>query len=332
MTEDFHRIHNQLLAVQKDVDGLVKATVTEVNGYVKEIASLNEKIQMLEIQNSTANDERDRRELVVKKLGELVNIRWAEGDNGKITVTAGNNALLVSGYEYNELFVRPTPANDTKREGNVDVFFRNGPKGSEFLVTNQFTGGTLGGALEVRDRTINELHGKLDHMAFAVQDQINDLHQFGYDKYGNTGMDFFQPLEGQYDAAFDIKVNEKILNDPGHIAAGLAKDAPGDNRVANAIAALQHEKIFNDNTTTADDFFNGLVGEFAVMTKKNRMAVEHQKNIVDQLKNVRESVSGVSLDEETTDMVKFQKAFDASARLIRTADEMFDTVLNLKRL
>ncbi len=62
------------------------------------------------------------------------------------------------------------------------------------------------------------------------------------------------------------------------------------------------------------------------------MSLEHQKNIVDQLKNVREGISGVSLDEETTDMVKFQKAYDASARLIKVADEMFDTVLNLKRL
>ena len=62
------------------------------------------------------------------------------------------------------------------------------------------------------------------------------------------------------------------------------------------------------------------------------MILEHQKNVVDQLKNVRESISGVSLDEETTDMVKYQKAFDASARLIKVADEMFDTVLNLKRL
>ncbi|MCC6277706.1 MAG: flagellar hook-associated protein FlgK [Oligoflexia bacterium] len=332
LTEDFHRIHNQLLAVQKDVDSMVRAHVSEINGYTKEIASLNEKIQMVELQGVPANDERDRRELILKKLGELVNIRWAEGDNGKITVTAGNNALLVSGYESNQLLVQSTPATDVKREGNADIIFKNGPQGSEFVVTNQIQGGKLGGALEVRDRTINELHGKLDEIAFRVHDEINGLHTQGFDKYGNTGLTFFDPMGNEFNSAINLKLADHILADPGHIAGALSPNSPGDNRVANAIAAIQHQKIFNERTTSIDDFFNGIVGEFAVLTKKNKMVLEHQKHIVDQLKNVRESVSGVSLDEETTDMVKFQKAFDASARLIKTADEMFDTVLSLKRL
>ena len=70
----------------------------------------------------------------------------------------------------------------------------------------------------------------------------------------------------------------------------------------------------------------------AVTVNKANMTAEHQKGIVDQLKNIRESISGVSLDEETTKMIELQKSFDASARVIRTADEMFDTVLNLKRI
>jgi flagellar hook-associated protein 1 FlgK len=332
LVEDFHRIHNQLNAVQKDVDEQIKAQVTQINGYSKEIASLNDKIQQITMTGAPANDERDRRELLLKKLGELINIRYAEGDNGKIAITAGNNAVLVSGYEYNELFTHHTPADGIKREGNLDIFFKNSEHGTEFVVTNQFKGGLVGGALDARDKIINDLHEKLDHIAFAVAEETNALHRRGYDRYDNTGRNFFEPIKGEFKASSNITLNEDINEDAGYIAGAYQAGSPADNRIANAIAALQMKPILQKGTTTLDDFFNGMVGEFAVFTKKNQMSLEHQKNIVSQLNNVRESISGVSLDEETTDMVKFQKAFDASARLIKVADEMFDTVLNLKRL
>jgi flagellar hook-associated protein 1 FlgK len=332
MIEDFHRINDQLNNVQRDVDNQITGQVGQINGYVKEIASLNEKIQMVEIQGMPANDERDRRELLVKKLGELVNIRYGEGDNGKVSITAGNTAVLVSGSEYNSLLARSTPATDTKREGNVDVVFKNGDHGSEFVVTREFKGGEIGGAIEARDHIINDLHKKMDHLAYNISEAINTIHTSGYDRYSKTGTNFFNPVGDEFKAAENLSLNADIDHDAGRIAAALDAESPGDNRVAHAIARLQTTQILKDGTATVDDFYNGMVGEFAVITKKNTMVLEHQKNIVDQLKNVRESISGVSLDEETTDMVKFQKAFDASARLIKVADEMFDTVLNLKRL
>ncbi len=332
LTEDFHRVNDQLNAVQKDVDAQVTNQLSQVNGYVKEIAGLNEKIPMIEVQGMKANDERDRRELLVKKLGELINIRYAEGDNGKLTITAGNTAVLVSGAEFNEMFARSTPAHDNKREGNVDIVFKYGPQGTEFVVTREIKGGQIGGALEVRDNVVNSLHENIDEIAFTVVHSVNDIHKTGFDRYDNTGREFFNSLEDEFLASSEISLHDDIMTDPGHIASGMMPKSPGDNRIANQIASLQSEKLFSDNTTTIDDFFNGMVGEFAVLTKRNNMVFEHQKNIVAQLNNVRESVSGVSLDEETTDMVKYQKAFDTSARLIKVADEMFDTVLNLKRL
>jgi flagellar hook-associated protein 1 len=332
LADDFHRIHNQMKAIQKDADHQIQAQVSEINGFVKEIASLNEKIQLVEVQGIAANDERDRRELLLKKLGEMVNIRYAEGDNGKITVTAGNTGVLVSGYEYNQLHIRSTPANGKKREGNVDIIFKSSEKGSEFNITSEIKGGVIGGTLDVRDNIINDLHDKLDEIAFTVAQSVNEVHKQGYDRYDNTGNAFFQPLVQEKDAAALIKISDHISEDPGHIAGAMAPGSPGDNRIANEIASIQSRQLFSRNTATADDFFNGMVGEFAVVKRRNNMVLEHQKSIVSQLNNVRESISGVSLDEETTDMVKFQKAFDASARLIKVADEMFDTVLSLKRL
>ena len=95
---------------------------------------------------------------------------------------------------------------------------------------------------------------------------------------------------------------------------------------------MQYEGILGNNTASVDEYYNGMVGELAVVAKQSNMRKEHQTNIVKQLENVRESISGVSLDEETTKMLELQKSFDASARMIKTADEMLETVLNIKRM
>jgi flagellar hook-associated protein 1 FlgK len=332
LVEDFHRIDRQITGVQRDINAQITGQVGQINGYSREIASLNQKIQMVEMQGMPANDERDRRELLIKKLGELVNIRYGEGDNGKLTLTAGNTAVLVSGSEFNTLNAKQTTADGIKREGDVDIFFKNGDHGSEFVVTREFNSGQIGGSLEARDVIMNGLHRDMDHLAYVLHDSVNTIHQSGYDRYNNTGKQFFAPLEAEFKAAENISLDKDVEKDGGFIATAMEADSPGDNRVAHAIARLQTFQMLKGGTATIDDFYNGMVGEFAVTTKKNTSLLEHQKNIVDQLNNIRESVSGVSLDEETTDMVKFQKAFDASARIIKVADEMFDTVLNLKRL
>jgi flagellar hook-associated protein 1 FlgK len=133
------------------------------------------------------------------------------------------------------------------------------------------------------------------------------------------------------DASQFIDLSEAIKRDVGKIATGAIANAPGDNRVANVIANIQNQKSFNRNEDTIDDFYRSMVGQVGVLARTSRMSHEAQRDIHAQLANIRESVSGVSLDEETTKMIEFQKTYDASARLIRTADEMFDTVLSLKR-
>lgn len=331
VVEDFHRVNDQLAKIQEDVNQTVMSQMSVVNSHVEEIADLNHKIRGIEMQGHKANDARDRRDLLLRKLGSLINIKYAEVDSGMVNVTAGSTAVLVSGTEYNKLEVQRTPAKQGRREGDISIMFRASKTGSQFDVTREMTGGKIGGAMFVRDKIINDLHRRVDDLAYTVALGINTVHKVGYDTYNNTGQAFFKPLAREK-AAEKIQVADYILKDPGRIAGALQKDSPGDNRVANALSSLQYQNLFKRGTATFDEIYNGMVGEFAVVAKKNTMVMDHQAHIVKQLHNVRESVSGVSLDEETADMIQFQKAYDASARLIRTADEMFDTLLSLKRL
>jgi flagellar hook-associated protein 1 FlgK len=332
VVHDFQRVNKQLREIQNDVDFQVKSSIEEVNGFSRQIADLNDKIQQVEATGATANDERDRRDLMIKKLGEKIDIRWAEGADGMVTVTAGNSALLVAGHESKEMYVRSTPATDYKREGNADIFYKSKESGTPVVVTQQFKGGVIGAALEVRDQVVNGLLDDLDRMAYTLGKEVNHAHQQGFDRYNQKGEDFFDLGESPHGLAERFSVSQSILNDVGRIAGAGRPNAPGDNTVANVISSIQYKPVMEDGVTTIDDFYNGVVGRLGVMAKRANTSQEAQKDIVSQLNNIRESISGVSLDEETAKMIEFQKGFDASARLIRTADELFDTVLNLKRI
>lgn len=332
LTKDFKRVSSQLDDIQRDVDQQIVTHVHEINANTAEIAKLNEKIKVVQTAGGPANDERDRRDLLIKQLGQMVNIRWAEGEDGMVTVSAGNSALLVAGYDAKTLEVHGTPANDTKAEGNVDIFYRNSEQATPFVVTNQLVGGKVGGLLEVRDKIINDLHAHVDQMAVSFGDSVNELHRQGYDAYNKKAGDFFVFREGGEHYAADMQVSADILDDAGRIASALIPNAPADNRISSKIGQLQYQAVMDDGVSTFDDSYNAIVGQVGIQAKRTQAAQVAQADIVKQLGNIRESISGVSLDEETTKLIEYQKAFDASARLIRTADEMFDTVLNLKRM
>jgi flagellar hook-associated protein 1 FlgK len=193
------------------------------------------------------------------------------------------------------------------------------------------TGGRIGGLLQVRDRTINELHENVDEMALALARSVNGLHMQGYDAHNNKGGAFFEIAANGEHVASGLKLSSRIADDPARIAAAAAPGGAADNRIAAQIGDLQFNAVMGDGRTTLDEFYNSIVGRVGVQTRKVQTGQASQADVIKQLGNIRESISGVSLDEETTRLIEYQKAFDASARLIRTVDEMYDTVLNLKR-
>lgn len=330
LIKDFSRVNNQLKQVQFEADYQIKNTITEVNEITREIASLNEKIQSIEINAQEANDERDRRDLLLKKLSEKINIRYAEGDDGSVTVNAGNTAIIVSGHSSIDLQVSETSRRKGKQEGNVDIFYKATESGDPQRITEQINGGEIGGLLKIRDVTINELLDNMDFMAYNMAYDVNEAHQLGVTGNNEKAKAFFQIPTETDEIAGNLKIHSDIIKDVNNIAAGAAQNSPGDNRVANVISSLQYQK--NVKNGTYDDFYSNMVGKLGIQTKRANNDVESQNDIVKQLSTIRESISGVSLDEETAKMIEFQKTYDASARLIRTADEMMDTVLNLKRV
>lgn len=328
LVKNFKEMDRQIVSVTNELNSVVDAGVKEANAYTKEIANLNEKINSIEISGAAANDERDRRDLLVKKLSEKVDISYAEDSkSGMINITAGKTGVLVAGTSSNELKTSNNEYNQTQ------VMFETSVGGTRVDITDQFKRGALGGAIELRDGMVASLRDDLADLSYNIANEVNKAHVEGFDRYSKQGVNFFElPQDGSFDIE-NLKLSDAINSDVGRIAAAARPNAPADNTTANVIHSLQFKAIMGpERTFTFDNFYNSKVGEVGVMSQKSQANLESQKNILDQIKNVREGVSGVSLDEEAQKMIEFQKSYEASARVIRMADEMFDTVLNLKRL
>jgi flagellar hook-associated protein 1 FlgK len=140
--------------------------------------------------------------------------------------------------------------------------------------------------------------------------------------------------------AQDLKINGKIQNDLDYISAGHVNGAgeanAGDNTQAVAIAQLQSKKVdFSTSmdgktTQTLQSYFNGIVASVGSDTANAKFNFQYNKSLADDLSDRQEEMSGVNLDEEMSNLVKFQASYTAAAKLIQTADRMLQTVLGLK--
>jgi flagellar hook-associated protein 1 FlgK len=126
-----------------------------------------------------------------------------------------------------------------------------------------------------------------------------------------------------------MKLNQLILDDPVYIASALEPNSPGDNRVAIAISKLQHEKIANQGESTLEEDYLRNIGVIGLATSKAKLNEEQTKGMLAQIVTLKERVSGVSLDEEAANMIKFQHAYEASAKVISASEEMFNSLLKL---
>jgi flagellar hook-associated protein 1 FlgK len=303
--------------------------VREVNAQAKDITELNKKIRIVQISKGEPNDLLDKRDVALKKLGALVDISMYKDKVGDYNIDIKGIGPLICGGEAEMLSVERTGADtEGKPEGAFDIRTTGNAHG---VITHHIKGGRLGALLEARDKTVSTILDRLDDMAYTMTEEVNNIHMQGITAGGARGVFYFTPIDQKERAAEFIALSDDILSNTNNIATALEADSPGDNRVAIAISGLQNQKIMNDGFATLDEWYNSIVSDVGVAASRNRFALNQQKDIMTQLNKLRDQVSGVSIDEETTNLLQFQHAFDASAKVIQVADDMLKTVLSLKR-
>lgn len=312
----FREYAGELYGLQQELNTGISQTVTQLNGYLADIADLNYKVIYGEAGQNNINDILDKRADLLKKVSDLVDIHYVETAEGAINVFLSNGIPLVEVIRSRDLAVQ------TNARGFYDILLKDDPTKN---VTPAVTGGRLGGMLEMRDNTIAGYLGDLDHLVEAIIREVNAQHALGYDGYGDAGGNFFEPFNVLVGAR-DMQLDAAIIADPTRIAASLTVNDDGEN--ALAVSRLR-DALLMGGTATVGDYYAALLGKIGQAAANAQRSLSHETSVMTQLQSQHEQVSGVSIDEEMMNLIKFQLGYNAAAKMVSVAEELYVELLKM---
>jgi flagellar hook-associated protein 1 FlgK len=316
LAEAFNHSAAQLETIKNDIDQTIELKVKEINSLAQQIADLNGQIKNIVTVGDQPNDLLDQRDLLLDRLGKMIDFTVTTSSNGTITITLGGGGNLVEEVDGS------TTIHKLKSSGS-DVSWVEEDTQPPLTISN----GELFGLQKVKSEVETYLTN-LDTLAGELATAVNNEHKKGVDLSGTGGEDFLVAEDGGSITAANIQVNPNIQADVTKIAAATAGGGPGDGSIALAIAQLQHKLIPSLSNATFDDYYKNFTAKLGVDAHEAVRMTTNQGVLVDQLTNRKESISGVSLDEEMANMIQYQRAYEAAARMITTLDAMLDKIIN----
>lgn len=290
-----------------------------VSGDLGRVATLNREIAKRGMDGGAAalRDERDR---LVQGLAETLGATAIDAPDGTVTLLAANGQMLVQGEVAARLELSApadgAPALLQLRHGAQPAVALGGP-----------VGGRLGGLLEARDGTLATALARLDQFAFDFAGAVNGAHAAGFGADGVSGRDLFAPPAGVDGAAAGLTVD---LSDPLHVAAsGTLGGLPGDNTVAQALSALARDGRFAGGSATPLEALGQVTDLVSRRLFDARSAEEAEQVILGRIEALHSERTGVSIEEELVAVTAAQRAFEASARTVKAADELIEVVLRM---
>lgn len=354
--------------LQEDANRNIRVKVNQINSIAEQIKKLNDQIYRAELEGNIANDLRDQRSVLIDKLSRIVNIEATEVIAGKLPNGNENKKLVLSiagkvlvDYHGVNKIVTVVREDGQKLNINEDIdglYDIQWEDGSEFLLR----GGELRGYIDIRDGNegIDEGNGvspvfkgvpyyirKLNDFARRFAEVFNEGyddgqqksgHVDGYDLYGNAGLRFFtingENPEGDlpvdyYDriTAKNIGVNIEIVNDTGKIAAASIAGQNGNGENIRSIAEIRH---FNGMYAEGapEDYIKAIIVTMGIDSQQAKRISDSQVGLVDQIQGRRDSISGVSINEEMANMVKYQHAYNAAAKVISVMAQLYEVLIS----
>lgn len=299
--------------IREEVETRLRVGVDRVNALTSTVARLNREIVSVESDGQTAGDLRDSRSRALDELAGLIPVTVVERTDGSVGVASSGINVVDGAY---------TSALQVASAGGIVGFEIVGRSG---LLRE--TGGSLGGLLEVLNSDLTAVQGSLDDLTEALVAEVNALHMTGTGPDGTTGVAFFDPAGT---TAWTISLSAAVEAAPTCIAAGTA-DAlgayrAGANNVAQAIATLRDDAMAALGVTPGEHI-RALVSSVGLAVRSSRDAADVHQTLADQAGLRRESLSGVSVDEELVQLIQYQSAYQASAKVISATDEMIRSLL-----
>ena len=325
LVQSFRTTSKQLGDSAEKTRDQAQVTSEKITEIAKDIAELNQKISVLINGVDPPNTLIDKRGSLLEELSGLIGIDVLDTKDGSVSVFVAGGRPLV----------------DHTLASSVDIFPADPPPGTPVAITvtkpnGQVmdpigkTGGELGGLLQAHNETIIPGIQELDELAHAMISEFNAIHQVGFGVDGSTGLNFFDPLATAQGAASLIAVSSDVSGEPQRIAAATDPlDVPGDNTNLLAMINLQGTDGVLPSGESIENGWFDIMLRFGSAISDAKSGQETEQATMLQISNILASETAVSIDEELISMNEANQAFDAAGALIRAAEEMSRTLINL---
>jgi len=312
LATDFNTAANNLTTQQGNLNQSVIDDIGQVNTLTAQIANVDQQISQLQNANEDANTLVDQQTNLIRQLSALIDVQVISTGNGGIELTTSNGTALVTGSQSFALSTSLGPGGTEQvMSGSQDI-------------TSTITGGSLAGIIQIRDQQIPGILSQLDQLAAGFANAVNGANAQGYDLNGIKGGNIFTtPPAGGTGAATAMHV---AITDPSLIAASSDGTSGSNGNVAN-LSAVANQSVANGETPI--NFYSNLVFQIGSTTSNTSADADASSQILQQLEDQRGSVSGVSLDEEAANMVQYQTAYQAAARVVSTVNGLLLDAVNL---
>ncbi len=342
LTETFNHYYEQLTELQDMQNESMKVSVDRINDLTTSIASYNKEIYTYELSGEKANDLRDKRNLLLDQLSGIVNIEYSEDSDGQLTVTV-NDKELVNHTDVTLLEVEQDQTGVVSGTADYYGIYYEGTS-DEF----DYSSGELAAYRLLRDGDsvdsigIPRILDNLNTLARSIAKEMNTVNAGGYTMpYGanesRQGVKFFDVPSNDYnlvtaetfglsaelkESAYNIACSDQKIDDPTS-----ENNQRGNNKNALKMVALS-TRVDVPDVSNFENYLKSIIVEVSIESAHCQKMDDGQMSVMDNLINRRESISGVSIDEEMIQMIKAQNAYSAASRMITAIDEALDTLIN----
>lgn len=361
LTDSIRTVATELVEYQKEINNVIDMSVDQVNSIIERVHALNKTIYNYELKGTQANDLRDERNLLIDKLSEYVNIEAFEDSTGKLVVNAAGTSVI-NGTHVKYMEVKSGDLNGYTGEHDNVIYW----EGTTSEVRPQ--SGKLRALLDTRDGNEQGDQGipyyldQLNILAKGMVEKFNEINNLGYTiPYGGnsseTGIDFFENVfdgltagnpdyeKAELTMALNIRVSDKLLESGYNI--GLSSEEIvgqlnwGNNENGSGFLNLRDSTAMTvqygsgpDNTKSIanfEKFYQKTISDMAINKNYFDSRMRSQRELTNFIEGEKLAVSEVSIDEEMINMIQYQQAYNAAAKVITVSNEMLDTLMNMVR-
>ncbi len=313
LTDAFNTRSGQIKQLRSDQNTAISAQVDLINSTASQVAALNQEIVRVTALGQQPNDLMDQRSRLLDTLAGAAGAVSIPQQNGSAIVSIGGHVLVGAGGSF-PLQTSPDPA----KPGMIQVTWKD----NQVL---DAPSGAIHGLFYARDQVIPAQLNGLNQLASQVAASVNARHRSGFAPNGANNLDFFDSTSlAVGDEAATLKLNPTLK--AADIATASLAGQPGSSDVASGIAGLNTQPLMGG--VTLNDFINNQVTSLATDLQRANTNSSRNNLIQQTLTNQRSSEYGVSLDEEAANLTKYQRAYEAAARLMTTYDSLLNTIIN----